>query len=169
MQEAIVARFSEKGIVTESSNEARQLAEKGFGVLKKSHVVLSLFEAYYLMENGKLKIPKTTEESFLRKARKYVRNFLTSYTVFRDLRDRGYTVKTALKFGADFRVYEKGIKPGEDHAKWIVYPVHQSEHLTWHEFSAKNRVAHSTKKHLLIAIVDDEEDITYYEVAWKRP
>ena len=89
--------------------------------------------------------------------------------MFRDLREKGYVVKTALKFGADFRVYEKGIKPGQDHAKWVVYPVHESEHLTWHEFAAKNRVAHSTKKRLLIGIVDDEEDITYYEIGWKRP
>ena len=35
--------------------------------------------------------------------------------------------------------------------------------------SAKNRVAHSTKKNLLLAIVDEEEVITYYEVRWLRP
>ena len=44
---------------------------------------------------------------------------------FKDLRKKGYIVKTALKFGADFRVYEKGVKPGEDHAKWVVFPVHE--------------------------------------------
>ena len=85
------------------------------------------------------------------------------------MRDRGYIVKTALKFGADFRIYDRGVKPGEDHAKWIVYPVHESESLTWYEFAAKNRVAHSTKKKLLIGIVDDEGDVTYYEIKWIRP
>ena len=77
--------------------------------------------------------------------------------------------KTALKFGADFRVYDRGIKPGEDHAKWVVYPVHEGETLTWHDFSAKNRVAHSTKKRLLIGVVDDEGDVTYYVVKWMKP
>ena len=85
------------------------------------------------------------------------------------MRNRGYIIKTALKFGADFRVYDRGVKPGEDHAKWIVYPVHEASVFTWHEFSAKNRVAHSTKKRLLLGVVDDENDVTYYEVRWMRP
>ncbi|MCH6575484.1 MAG: tRNA-intron lyase, partial [Bacteroidetes bacterium] len=84
------------------------------------------------------------------------------FCVFRDIRNRGYIIKTALKFGADFRVYDRGVKPGEDHAKWVVYPVHETEVLTWHDFSAKNRVAHSTKKKLLIGIVDDEEDVRLF-------
>ena len=85
------------------------------------------------------------------------------------MRNRGYIIKTALKFGADFRVYDRGVKPGEDHAKWIVYPVHESSTLTWYEFSAKNRVAHSTRKKLLVGCVDEESDVTYWEIAWKRP
>ena len=85
------------------------------------------------------------------------------------MREKGYVVKTALKFGADFRVYDKGKKPGKAHAKWIVFAEHESKKLTWHEFSAKNRVAHSTKKHLLLAILDEEGDISYYEVRWMRP
>ena len=96
-------------------------------------------------------------------------NFWVRYQVYKDMRNRGYIVKTALKFGADFRVYDRGIKPGEDHARWIVYPVHEASVLTWYEFAAKNRVAHSTKKRLMLGIVDDENDCTYYEVRWMRP
>ena len=44
--------------------------------------------------------------------------------VYSDLRVKGYVVKTALKFGGDFRVYDKGVRPGEDHAKWVVFPVY---------------------------------------------
>ena len=106
---------------------------------------------------------------FLKKAVKLEPNFWTRYCVFKDIRNRGYIIKTALKFGADFRVYDRGIKPGEDHAKWIVYPVREADTLTWYEFSAKNRVAHSTKKRLLVGVVDAELDVTYYEIAWKRP
>jgi len=91
------------------------------------------------------------------------------FCVYKDLRNRGYIIKTALKFGADFRVYDRGVKPGEDHAKWIVYPVYESSTLTWYEFAAKNRVAHSTKKRLLIGVVDDENSVSYWEVRWIRP
>ena len=90
------------------------------------------------------------------------------YPVFKDLREKGYIVKTALKFGADYRIYEKGYKVGEQHAKWVCFVDHESNKLTWHEFSAKNRVAHSTKKKLLLAILDEEGDISYYEVGWVR-
>ncbi|MBI2647507.1 tRNA-intron lyase, partial [Candidatus Woesearchaeota archaeon] len=108
-------------------------------------------------------------EGFLKKAQKVEPNFWIRYRVYKDIRNRGYIIKTALKFGADFRIYDRGIKPGEDHARWVVFPVHEGSTLTWYEFAAKNRVAHSTKKRLLIAIVDAENDVTFYEVRWLRP
>ena len=105
----------------------------------------------------------------IKEAVKKEKNFWTRYVAYGDMRNRGYIVKTALKFGADFRIYDRGIKPGEDHAKWIMYPVRETDSLTWYEFSAKNRVAHSTRKKLLIAVVDEENDCTFYEIAWTRP
>ncbi len=108
-------------------------------------------------------------ETFLKKAKKFQPKFLTRYAVYKDMRNRGYIVKTALKFGADYRVYDRGVKPGEDHAKWILYPVAESEAETWYNFSAKNRVAHSTRKKLLIGIVDAEGDVTYYSIKWEKP
>ena len=105
----------------------------------------------------------------MEKCRKIDKKIQIKYLVFKDLRERGYVVKTALKFGADFRVYDKGVKPGDDHAKWILFPVSESKGLTWHSFSAMNRVAHSTRKSLLIGIVDSESDVTYYNVAWTKP
>lgn len=163
-------------VLTENSNEARELYNQSrYGsLLDDGKVQLSLTEAFYLMEKGKIIVldgrnNPLNQELFLKKARKLEPNFWVRYCIFKDMRNRGYIIKTALKFGADFRVYDRGIKPGEDHAKWVVYPVHEVEHLTWHEFAAKNRVAHSTKKRLLIGIVDEEADVTYYEIQWKRP
>ncbi len=134
----------------------------------------ALVEALYLLEKEKLELKdkrgKAIDfDSFVKKAKKIEPNFWIRFCVYRDLRKRGYIVKTALKFGADFRVYDRGIKPGEDHAKWVVYPVHEGNLLTWREFSAKNRVAHSTKKKLLIGIVDEESDCTFYEIKWVKP
>ena len=103
-----------------------------------------------------------------KKAILFDKKIILKYPVFRDLRKKGYLVKTALKYGADFRVYEKGKKISEEHSKWVVFAEHESKKTSWHEFSAKNRVAHSTKKNLLIAIIDDEGDITYYEVRWVK-
>lgn len=132
-----------------------------------------LVEALYLLESSKLDLyskgKKLTKEQAYKKFEKIDKKFLIKYAVFKDLRSRGYIVKTALKFGAEFRVYDKKDKIGKDHAKWVLFPVSENEKLTWHEFSAKNRVSHSTKKKLLIAIVDGEQDVSYYEVSWIRP
>jgi len=172
----IKAIFAKERVLTEASEAARELYNQSrYGsILESGKLQLSLPEALYLMERKKIKIldykkKKFDIDSFIKKAQKIEPNFWVRYSVFRDIRNRGYIIKTALKFGADFRVYDRGIKPGEDHAKWIVYPVHESSTTTWYEFAAKNRVAHSTKKRLLIGIVDDEGDVTYYEIRWVRP
>ncbi len=170
------AIFAKERVICEDSDEARELYNKScYGkILDDRKVQLSLCEALYLLEKGKMIVfdgrnKPISSDKFIKKAQKSEPNFWIRYCVFRDFRNRGYIIKTALKFGADFRVYDRGIKPGEDHAKWIVFPVHEGSVLTWHDFSAKNRVAHSTKKRLLIGVVDEEGDVTYWEVAWKRP
>ena len=40
--------------------------------------------------------------------------------------------------------------------------------MNWRDFAAKSRVAHSTRKKLLVGVVDEEGDVTYYEVGWVR-
>ena len=50
-----------------------------------------------------------------------------------------------------------------------MFPVHEATTLTWHDYAAKNRVAHSTKKRLLLAVVDEEGDVSYWESRWIRP
>ena len=172
--EAIIAVMMNER-VTSVSELARALYEQSrYGEIKEDKEQNSLVEALYLLEKGKLVLKDLKDKDIvfdkaLKKAIKLEPNFWVRYIAYRDMRNRGYIVKTALKFGADFRIYDRGVKPGEDHAKWILYPVHESSALTWYEFAAKNRVAHSTKKKLLLGIVDDENDITYYSISWTRP
>lgn len=158
-------------IVSSNDSEAFSLFKKShFGTPLGEKVQYSLPEALFLQEKGKLDIinkgKKISEQELMRKFQKIDRKIQIKYLVFKDLREKGYIVKTALKFGAEFRVYNKGAKPGEKHAKWVVFTEHESSRLTWHDFSAKNRVAHSTKKNLLLAIVDEEGEVSYYEVKW---
>lgn len=172
--EKIKVSFAAERFMAEDCKLARELYDKSrYGALADKKFQYSMHEALYLIERGKMDVYSGRKllgfDAFVKKASKIEPNFWTRYSVFRDLRNRGYIVKTALKFGADFRVYERGIKPGEDHAKWVVFPVHEAASLTWYEFAAKNRVAHSTRKRLLLGIVDDEGSVTYYECKWTRP
>ena len=174
-KEKVNAEVFESSVLTENSDHARDLFNtSNYGAITtENKVQLHLLEALLLLEKNKLEIKegrkKHSFESLVKKGLTIDPRFWTKYVVYRDMRNRGYTVKTALKFGADFRCYDRGVKPGEDHAKWLIYAVNESETLTWQDFSAKNRVANSTKKRLLIGITDSENDVTYYEIRWMRP
>ncbi len=175
-KEIVKSYLSEHRVLTENSDAARELYDQSrFGSMTKDNTVqLSLIEAYYLYEKQKIILlnkrgKPVDKEALLKKAKKAEDGFWIRYAVYQDIRDRGYIIKTALKFGADFRIYDRGVKPGEDHARWIVYPVYEADRLTWYEFAAKNRVAHSTKKRLLIGVVDNEGDVSYWECRWLRP
>jgi tRNA-intron endonuclease len=175
-KERIRAELLGDKVLTEISDATHDLYNQSrYGtLLENGKLQLSLIEALYLMEKGTILVYKSknkqiTFDDFSKKAKKLEPNFWIRFCVYKDIRNRGYIIKTALKFGADFRVYDRGVKPGEDHAKWIVYPVYEGSTLTWYEFAAKNRVAHSTKKRLLIGVVDDENSVSYWEVRWMRP
>ncbi len=175
-KETVKATFVKERIITDSSDEARELYNQSrYGdLLDDGRLQLSLIESLYLVEKNKIKVydlrnKEINFENLLKKAQKVEPNLWVRYCVFKDIRNRGYIIKTALKFGADFRIYDRGVKPGEDHARWVVFPVNEGSTLTWYEFAAKNRVAHSTKKRLLLGILDSERDITYYECRWIRP
>lgn len=169
----INAQFS-AGNITSNSTEAYSLYEKScFGEKVGNRIEYSFAEALYLVSSGKMKIFSGKKELglelFIMRIKKIDKKIEMKFHVFSDLRKKGYIVKTALKFGAEFRVYDKGVRPGQEHAKWILHTTKENEILHWHEFSAKNRIAHSTKKELLLAIIDEEGAITYYETKWIRP
>ena len=174
MVKKIKALFSKESVLSEDKESKALHTRSRFGEPMGNKIQYSLVEALYLLEKKQINIKdlknkKIDIDGFIRRAKKVEPNFWVRYCVFKDMRERGYVVKTALKFGADFRVYPRGKKPGEAHANWLLFPVHERTGLTWYEFSAKNRVAHSTRKSLLIGVVDDEGDVTYYNVKWIRP
>lgn len=171
--EKIQAYFLGSNIHSNSS-EAFSLYEKShFGEKSEGKIRYSFPEAIFLVQKGKMEIlsqnRKVLQKDLMKKIQKFDKRIQIKYPVFKDLREKGYIVKTALKFGADFRVYDRGLRISEVHAKWVVFADSETQKLTWHEFSAKNRVAHSTKKNLLLAIVDEESKVTYYEVKWIKP
>lgn len=169
----IEAQFSGEKITSKSSDAFALYDRSAWGEKKAGKVEYSLVEALFLLMEGKMIIyfgkNILSEEEAIKKFRKIDKRIETKMEAFSDLRKKGYIVKTALKYGADFRIYEKGSLPGEEHARWIAFVVRENDNMTWHDFAAKNRVAHSTKKSLLICVVDEEGDVSYYEVNWSTP
>jgi tRNA-intron endonuclease len=132
-----------------------------FGELKDGKIIYSPYEALYLVEKGRAELEDKKALVKIMKKKEI------QYLAFKDLRNKGYILKEGLKFGSDFRVYDKGKNPKQQHAHYLLYAISSKDKLNIKDVSAKTRVAHSTNKILLLAIVDSEQDITYMEVCWK--
>ncbi len=139
------------------------LKEKGFGEEREEGLVLSLYEAFYLLQKGKL-VLDMGEEAFLRHASSVEEQFLARYAVFKDIRDRGYVVRTGFKFGTHFRVYPRGKKPGEAHTQYVVYVLSEEQRFEPADIARLVRVATGIRTKLLFAMVDSENDVVYYKI-----
>ena len=148
------------------------LKEKGFGEEEKktlsSRIELSLIEALFLIENKKLEVirndKKLTFEDLVKIGESLEKNFYEKFLVFRDLRKRGLLVRTGFKFGADFRVYERGAKIKSSHSKFLVHVIPEEYSCSFPELSRAVRLANSVNKKMVFAVVDEESNITYYLV-----
>ncbi len=142
-----------------------------YGKMTHEGLELSLIEALFLMESGKIEILKDGEKLSIDNMLQIIRKkgLFAKYLVFKDLRNRGYVVKTGFKYGSEFRLYERGKSPGEGHSKYLVKVASENYKIPASDFSSYVRVAHGVNKKLLFAVVDEEGDITYYNVEWMKP
>lgn len=143
-----------------------------FGEVKQGKVIYSLLEVLYLLEQRRAILVEGKKqlnfELFFTQITKKNKNLELNYEVFKDLRNKGMIVKEGLKFGADFRVYEKGQAPGKNHAPYLIHVSQSKDKISMKDLAAKARVSHSTSKKLLLAILDSEGDVNYYEINWKN-
>ena len=154
-------------VIVEKKKLKDQLQQKGFGERTDGEFVLSLYEALYLVEKKKLVIKdkngkKVSKKGMLAIASKEVKEFYSKFNVYRDLREKGFCVKTGFKFGFDFRVYPKGKKPGQAHTQWVVKVATQNKRFSMIELSRMVRLSGNIRTKMLFAVVDSENDVNYY-------
>jgi len=156
-----------------------ELLQKSYGKYDEKKLELSFVEALYLLERGRISVKKGSKKISFRELMEFGlerdRRLHEKYTVYKDLRDRGFVAKTGFKFGCDFRVYQRGVgvkkgpKSASEHTKWIVYTVPEDYACAFAELSRAVRLAHSIRARMLWAIVDNENDVTYFEVVRIKP
>ncbi len=160
--------------------EAEEVYDIGcFGKIKDDKNELSLEEAFLLMKRNRLRIFKDKQEINQEELYKYFCSadveFPWKYTVYEELRNRGLLVRTGFKFGTHFRVYSRGVKLKrgpktlKEHTKWIVHAVPENYTCSFPELSRAVRLAHNIRAKMLWAVVDEEGDVTYYEIIRKTP
>lgn len=179
------AQIVNNRVVIWDSKEANAVfSQKFFGKFiednKERYLQLLLEEATLLYERNQIKIKMDTKtmtyQQVISHFSKIDPEFSHKYTVFKDLRARGYIVKSGLKFGTHFRVYNRGINPykeGEkslaDHTKFNVHAVSENMSMSYQEWSRYVRLSQNIRSTALLAVVDEEGDTTYYSIKRIKP
>jgi len=161
-------------VLVEDPAEASQIHNKGFYGVPQSggSLKLDLMEAVYLVESERLEVlhdgNMQSSSDLLRLAHKSSEGFEILYLVYRELRQRGYVVKLG-QHPLDFRVFPRGGSPNKTPSKWWVAAI--SERSTFDLSKLMEDLDRTTdvRKRLLLAIVDEESDVTYYEVRRVHP
>jgi len=134
---------------------------------------LSLLEAYYLAEKGRIEIidhegKEISLNEFHEYAKRYYEDFDYRYKVYKDLRERGYVVRPGMKFGSMYAVYKYG--PGIDHAPFLVHVMPRERSMDPVEIIRAGRLSHSVKKRFIIASVDPRTgSVDYCIFSWFKP
>ncbi len=163
-------------------DKARCLFSKGYfgkpvGIRKpkttdiRRPIELSLLETMYLTEAGVLKVLREGTEVDVQGlkafARKMIKDFDMLYNAYKELRDVGFIVRSALKYGADFAVYKA--MPGVEHAPYLVKVLDYDQLIDPGDLIGWGRLSHSVRKELLLAVTYPSGTRSYITFKWLKP
>jgi len=134
--------------------------QSGYGRKDSEGLRLAPQEALYLLHRKKIEIAGYDLDSLLA-AFSGQPAILRSYLVYRDLRERGYAVQTGPH---DFRVFKRGQRPGKGESVYLVRVVSERDPIRFTALIEEVGTAHNMRKQYVLAVVDDEDELTYYEV-----
>lgn len=155
----MLARFD--GTWVRLGNEGRTLYEQGgYGRIERTGLRLAPEEALYLMERGRIRVKDFGYDDLLGLFASQP-NFIRRYLVYRDIRERGYVIQPGPH---DFRVFRRGHKPGTGKSQYMIRVLSERDHIDFDRVSRDVLTAVNMRKQYLIAVVDDEDELTYYEV-----
>jgi len=154
--------------------EASGLYNRGyFGTPRPGGAVeLDLLEAVYLVEAERLEVRRggraVSDRDLFRAAGAAIPSFEIRYLVYRDLRQRGYVVEARGGSG-DFQVYPRGGAPKKTPSKYWVRALSERAVFDLAELLGRAEEAAAVRKTLLLGLVDEESDLTYYGVREAHP
>ncbi len=155
-------------------SEAGTIFGRGFfGTIGDAGLRLDRAESLYLVEMGRLQIRDGANRDLdwaglFRRALRAEPGFGVRYLVYRDLRQRGYVVRAAPAPVA-YSVLPRGGILHKTPARFWVEAVSEREPFNLHALELLAEKALGAKKQLLVGVVDEESDLTYYRVRRPRP
>jgi len=157
--------LNDKIIIENSKDIGRLYNKSNFGKIIKGNILeLDLLEGIFLKEEGKIQIKENKKiidfQNLVQTAAKKITDFEVKYLVFKDLRKRGHAVKnfSDLK-GITYSIEKK------DEVKKFVSVFSERDVLDLNAAIELIEYVNKKKGTLWFAILDEEGDITYYEVS----
>ncbi|RWX73353.1 MAG: tRNA-intron lyase [Candidatus Methanosuratincola verstraetei] len=152
-----------------SGPDADRLHQQGaVGTMEKGVLRLSDVEMLHLVEREKIAVYGEQGEaldfpSLLKLLEGYDSEIWLKFLLYSDLRRRGYTVKPGFGPKLEYRVYERGASVGKEPAKYLVYGLVEGKTVKVSEIASISESAKLSKKDLILAVIDRQGEITYYD------
>ncbi len=155
------------GTKVEAPQEAAVFYEQsGYGRIEKTGKLrLTVEEALYLIARGKIEIDGWSFDHLLA-AHAATPGFLRSFIVYRDIRERGYVVTAGPQ---DYRIFPRGQRPGHGQSKYLLRVLSERDMVDLSVVLREAQAASNMRKQFLLAVVDDEHELTYYEIRISKP
>ncbi len=126
---------------------SKNLEKRGFGIKKGGRIYLHPVEVVYLAVKNKVKVLMNGERLKISELFNWAvslnEDFIPFYYAYEDLRIRGYKVKPLEGYLV---------------AKYVFLPIAESKMVSIAEIAKKN------VENLVLAVVDEENEVTYYKV-----
>jgi len=164
----------DNSVLIDDEKEGSRIYNRGYYGTPQSGggLKLNLLETLYLLESGRIEVEREGKEigfgDILEYTSANIPSFEIYYTVYRDMRQRGYIVKEGSP-PFDFRVLPRGGSPTKTPTKYWLAAFSERAVFDLDNVIKLTRRAEELRKKLLIAIVDEEGDLTYYESGMARP
>lgn len=133
------------------------------GRIKGKNVFISKEEALYLLEQKKIIIKY--DENTIISTKEFLKSFnidIRYFLAIKDLRNRGYYLDHHEKF---ILIHEKGDR---NNPKYLCIPIFENEKIYIDKILDMMGVAKKFGTKLLLAIIDLESDIVYYEIFYSK-
>jgi tRNA-intron endonuclease len=172
MSEIIHGSLTDESVIIKDKKSGSRLYNRGlYGTpLSGGGLTLELIEGFYLLDSNKIQVYKNSTELSIEDFLKYITRreptFEIKYIVYRDLRLRGLIVKPSNL--TDFVIYGPMTENKEEShkkkrpVKYWSLAVSERARFNIYELSRLIDMANQTRKSLLIGVVDEEGDLTYY-------